>query len=56
LTKQVVTEKRKRKSIKMIAIRIPEEELQILKSYCDRHYLTQTSVIRGYIRRLRAKL
>ncbi|MCW5313891.1 ribbon-helix-helix protein, CopG family [Nostoc sp. KVJ3] len=38
-----------------IDIRLPEQELEILKTYCQEQDRTQTEVIREFIRSLRKK-
>ncbi|MCW5312515.1 ribbon-helix-helix protein, CopG family [Nostoc sp. KVJ3] len=38
-----------------IDIRLPEKELEILKTYCQEQDRTQTEVIREFIRSLRKK-
>jgi predicted DNA-binding protein len=39
-----------------IDIRLPEQELEILKTYCEQQDRTQTEVIREFIRSLRKKI
>ncbi|MBE8998182.1 ribbon-helix-helix protein, CopG family [Nostoc sp. LEGE 12447] len=39
-----------------IDIRLPEQELEILKTYCQEQDRTQTEVIREFIRSLRKKI
>ncbi|MEH1783773.1 MAG: ribbon-helix-helix protein, CopG family [Nostoc sp.] len=39
-----------------IDIRLPEQELEILKTYCQQQDRTQTEVIREFIRSLRKKV
>ncbi|WP_096600754.1 ribbon-helix-helix protein, CopG family [Calothrix sp. NIES-2100] len=39
-----------------IDIRLPEQELEILKTYCQQQDRTQTEVIREFIRSLRKKI
>ncbi|MEH1783812.1 ribbon-helix-helix protein, CopG family [Nostoc sp.] len=38
-----------------IDIRLPEQELEILKTYCQQQDRTQTEVIREFIRSLKKK-
>jgi hypothetical protein len=37
-------------------IRLPEQELKILKAYCEQENRTQTEVIREFIRSLKEKI
>jgi predicted DNA-binding protein len=39
-----------------IDIRLPEQELEVLKAYCQEQDRTQTEVIREFIRSLRKKI
>ncbi len=39
-----------------IDIRLPEQELEILKAYCEQESRTQTQVIREFIRSLKKKI
>ncbi|MBD2255577.1 ribbon-helix-helix protein, CopG family [Nostoc parmelioides] len=39
-----------------IDIRLPEQELEILKTYCQEQNRTQTEVIREFIRSLKKKI
>ncbi|MGL5804904.1 MAG: ribbon-helix-helix protein, CopG family [Xenococcaceae cyanobacterium] len=39
-----------------IDIRLPEQELEILKAYCEQEDRTQTEVIREFIRSLKKKI
>ncbi|NWF58221.1 MAG: ribbon-helix-helix protein, CopG family [Fischerella sp.] len=39
-----------------IDIRLPEQELEILKAYCEQEDRTQTEVIREFIRNLKKKI
>ncbi|BAY46720.1 hypothetical protein SAMD00079811_43330 [Scytonema sp. HK-05] len=39
-----------------LTIRLPESELEILKTYCHQESRTQTEVIREYIRSLKKKI
>ncbi|WP_071588492.1 ribbon-helix-helix protein, CopG family [Chlorogloeopsis fritschii PCC 9212] len=39
-----------------IDIRLPEQELEILKNYCQQENRTQTEVIREFIRSLKKKI
>ncbi|MHC0062989.1 ribbon-helix-helix protein, CopG family [Nostoc sp. UIC 10890] len=39
-----------------IDIRLPEQELEILKTYCQEQDRTQTEVIREFIRSLKKKI
>ena len=41
---------------KSLTIRIPDDELEILKQYCDQTNRTQTEILRNYIRTLKGKL
>jgi predicted DNA-binding protein len=42
--------------MKTLNIRIPEDELEILKQYCEQTNRTQTEILRNYIRTLKGKL
>ncbi|HEY9693932.1 MAG TPA: ribbon-helix-helix protein, CopG family [Oculatellaceae cyanobacterium] len=42
--------------ITRIDIRLPEQELEILKAYCSQEGRTQTDVLREYIRSLKKKI
>lgn len=44
------------KMIKALTIRIPDEELEILKQYCEQTDRTQTEIIRSYIRSLKSRI
>ncbi|NDJ24518.1 ribbon-helix-helix protein, CopG family [Nostoc sp. B(2019)] len=39
-----------------IDIRLPEQELEILKTYCEQENRTQTEVVREFIRSLKKKI
>jgi predicted DNA-binding protein len=43
-------------AVKHLAIRLPEQELEILKTYCEQENRTQSEVLREYIRRLKKKV
>jgi predicted DNA-binding protein len=43
-------------SDKPLTIRLPESELEILKTYCHQESRTQTEVIREYIRSLKKRI
>jgi hypothetical protein len=42
--------------MKHLAIRLPEQELEILKIYCEQENRTQSEVLRAYIRTLKKKV
>jgi predicted DNA-binding protein len=42
--------------IKALTIRIPDEELEILKQYCEQTDRTQTEILRSYIRSLKSRI
>jgi predicted DNA-binding protein len=42
--------------VKHLAIRIPEQELEVLKAYCEQEGRTQSDVLREYIRGLKKKV
>jgi predicted CopG family antitoxin len=41
--------------MKTLTIRLPEKELELLKTYCDQENRSQTDVIREFIRSLKRK-
>ncbi|MBW4488943.1 MAG: ribbon-helix-helix protein, CopG family [Trichocoleus desertorum ATA4-8-CV12] len=41
--------------MKTLNIRLPEQELELLKTYCDQEDRSQTDVIREFIRGLKRK-
>lgn len=45
-----------KKDSKPLTIRLPDSELQILKSYCNQEDRSQTEVLRQYIRNLKRKI
>jgi predicted DNA-binding protein len=44
-----------KEQIKPLTIRLPESELEILKTFCEQECRTQTDVLREYIRSLKKK-
>jgi predicted DNA-binding protein len=42
--------------VKHLAIRLPEQELEVLKAYCEQEGRTQSEVLREYIRSLKKKV
>ncbi|MCY7335372.1 MAG: ribbon-helix-helix domain-containing protein [Chamaesiphon sp.] len=42
--------------MKTINIRIPEDELEILKQYAEQTNRTQTDILRSYIRSLKGRI
>jgi predicted DNA-binding protein len=42
--------------MKHLAIRLPEQELETLKAYCEQEGRTQSEVLREYIRSLKKKV
>jgi hypothetical protein len=42
--------------MKHLTINIPEQELAILKAYCEQERRNQTDILRDYIRSLKRKI
>jgi Arc/MetJ-type ribon-helix-helix transcriptional regulator len=42
--------------MKAITFRLPEQELEILQTYCEQEGRNQTDVLREYIRSLKKKI
>jgi predicted DNA-binding protein len=42
--------------VKHLAIRLPQQELEVLKAYCEQEGRTQSEVLREYIRSLKRKI
>lgn len=45
-----------KEQIKPVTFRLPESELETLKTFCEQECRTQTEVLREYIRSLRKKI